>query len=118
MTSRPRPSFRQRPAKEAAIRKTGMPFAATTREGNERGEIAPSGLRAGSLAHAAHTFSPVGESALLGLASITVRSPAIRDGSTRRWFESTDAFFAPRVMPGTDDPSMPGSSTDSAVDGS
>jgi len=35
-----------------------MPFAATTREGNERGEIAPSGLRAGSLAHAAHTFSP------------------------------------------------------------
>jgi len=58
ITSRPRPSFRRRPAKEAAIRKTGMPLAATTREGNERGEIAPSGLRAGSLAHAAHTFSP------------------------------------------------------------
>jgi len=37
----------------------------------------------------------VGESALLGLASITVRSPAIRDGSTRRWFESTDAFVTP-----------------------
>jgi len=57
-TSRPRPSFRRRPAKSAAIRKTGMSSAATTREGNERGEIAPSGLRAGSLAHAAHTFSP------------------------------------------------------------
>jgi hypothetical protein len=38
-------------------------------------------------------FVPIsGESALLGLASATVRSPAIRDGSTRRWFESTDAF--------------------------
>jgi len=58
MTSRPRPSFERRTAKRAAFQKTGMPFAATTREGNERGEIAPSGLRAGSLAHAAHTFSP------------------------------------------------------------
>jgi len=57
-TSRPRPSFRQRPAKRAAFRKTGMPSTATTREGNVRGEIALSGPRAGSLAHAAHTFSP------------------------------------------------------------
>jgi len=57
-TSRPRPSFRQRPAKSAAIQKTGMPSSVTTREGNGRGRFDPSGLRAGSLAHAAHTFSP------------------------------------------------------------
>jgi len=69
-----------------------MPLAAATHEGIVREEIALSGLRAGSLAHAAHTFSPIGESALLGIASVMVRSPAIRDGSTRRWFESTDAF--------------------------
>jgi len=62
-------------------------------------------------------FPQDGESALLGIASFTVRSPAIRERSTRRWFESTDTFFTPVVMPGTDDPSMPGSSTDSAVDG-
>jgi len=35
-TSRPRSSFRQRPAKSAAIRKTGMPSSVTTREGNSR----------------------------------------------------------------------------------
>jgi len=62
-----------------------MPSTATTREGNEREEIALPGLRAGSLAHAAHTFSPDGESALKGIASVTVRSPAIRDVPTRRW---------------------------------
>jgi hypothetical protein len=32
-SDRPRPSFRQRPAKSAAFQKTGMPFTATTREG-------------------------------------------------------------------------------------
>jgi hypothetical protein len=32
-TDRPRPSFRQRPAKSATFPKTGMPFTATTREG-------------------------------------------------------------------------------------
>jgi hypothetical protein len=57
-TDRPRPSFRQRPAKSAAFQTTRMPFTATTREGVSREGIAPSGLRAGSLAHAAHTFSP------------------------------------------------------------
>jgi len=61
ITSRPRPSFRRHSAKRAAFRKTGMPSAATTHEGNERGGFDPSGLRAGSLAHAAHTFSPRGE---------------------------------------------------------
>jgi hypothetical protein len=58
ITSRPRPPFQRRTAKHATFQKTGMPFAATTHEGELRGEISLSGLRAGSLAHAAHTFSP------------------------------------------------------------
>jgi len=37
-------------------------------------------------------FPQAGESALKGIASVTVRSPAIRDGSLRGGFESTDAF--------------------------
>jgi hypothetical protein len=65
-----------------------------------------------------HFFPQMGRVPLLGIASVTVRSPAIRDCSTRRWVESTDAFFTPRVTPGTDDPSVPSGSTDSAVDGS
>lgn len=58
LTDRPRPSFRRCPAKSDAFQKAGMPFTATTREGMPREGIAPSGLHAGSLAHAAHTFSP------------------------------------------------------------
>jgi len=86
----------RRTAKRAAFQKTGMPWAATTHEGDLREEISLSGLRAGSLAHAAHTFSPSLWKVLwLGIASVTVRSPTIRDGSTRRWFESTDAFLTP-----------------------
>jgi hypothetical protein len=101
-----------------------MPLAATTREGTLLRALVAEGLllprpHAGSLAHAVHTLSPsLGRVLLLDIASVTVRSPAIRDDSTRRWFESTDAFITPLVMPGTDDPSMPGSSTDLAVDGS
>lgn len=95
-----------------------MPSAATTREGMLRGEIALSGLRAGSPAHAAHTFSP-GWGECFGWALQVSRYGHPRSvTSTRRWFESTDAFLTPLVMPGTDDPSMPGSSIDSAVDGS
>jgi hypothetical protein len=33
LTDRPRPSFRQHPAKDAAFQRTRMPFTATTREG-------------------------------------------------------------------------------------
>jgi hypothetical protein len=118
MTSRPRPSFRRHPAKEAAIRKTGMPFAATTREGNVRGEIALSGLRAGSLAHAAHTFSPGWGECFEGHCkchgavtreSVTVPSA---DGSRVQ-----TPFLLSLLVPGTDDPSTPESSTDLAVDG-
>jgi len=56
LTDRPRPSFQRRPAKGAAFQKTRMPFTITPREGIRLREgIAPSGLRAGSPAHAAHT---------------------------------------------------------------
>ena len=59
LTDRPRPSFQRRPAKGAAFQKTRMPFTITPREGIRLREgIAPSGLRAGSPAHAAHTLSP------------------------------------------------------------
>jgi hypothetical protein len=124
ITSRPRSPFQRRTAKRAAFQKTGMPFAATTREGillrnSCRRRIAPPApSRRLSRSRRPHFFPISGGVLCLGLASVTVRSPAIRDGSTRRWFESTDAFVTPLVMPGTDDPSMPGSSTDLAVDGS
>jgi len=87
-TDRPRPSFRRRPAKSAAFQKTGMPSTVTTREGVCRGEIAPSGLRAGSLAHAAHTFSTYwGKVFLMGIARSRCGHPRIRER-----LESTDAF--------------------------
>jgi len=87
-----------------------------TRRSRSSGGKRSSGLRAGSPAHAAHTFSPgLGESALDGHCKATVRSPA---GSVTG-FESTDAFVTRRndAAPGTDDPSTPASSTDPAVDG-
>jgi hypothetical protein len=77
LTDRPRPSFQRRPAKGAAFQKTRMPFTITPREGIRLREgIAPSGLRAGSPAHAAHTWSPAGTVLLIGHCEVTVRSPA------------------------------------------
>ena len=56
--------------------------------GKHRGEIAPSGLHAGSLAHAAHTFSPsLGNVFVDGHCEVTVQSPA----GPRR-FESAGTF--------------------------
>jgi hypothetical protein len=76
----PRPPFQRRPAKSAAFQATGMPFTITTREGQleeRRGRIAPSGLHAGSLAHAAHTFSSGRRKVFLdGPCKVTVQSPA------------------------------------------
>jgi len=92
---RPRPSFWRRPAKGAAFLKARMSSTATTREGIIRGEIAPSGLRAGSPAHAAHTLSSRGgQCCLIGHCEVTVRSPAVRDG-----FESADAFCYSLELP-------------------
>jgi len=70
-----------------------MSFTVTSREGSlSRGGIAPSGLRAGSLAHAAHTLAPgCGDSvldwALQGHGAVTRKVRAL---------ESTDAFFTRR----------------------
>ena len=89
---RPRSSFRRRPAKSAAFRKTGMPSTVTTREGICRGRIAPSGLRASSLAHAAHTSSPErGQClrwALQGHGAVTRGSVTTRE--YRRLFDSLE----------------------------
>lgn len=82
LSDRPRPSFRRRTAKRAAFRKTGMPFTVTTREGmvSCRGGIAPSGLRADSPAHAAHTYSPKrGECSLMGIARSRCGHPRVRE---------------------------------------
>jgi len=57
-----------------------------------------------------------GESALKGLASVTVRSPALRDGSSADDSRVQTPFQLAEIAPGTDDPSTPESSTDSAVD--
>jgi hypothetical protein len=119
-TSRPRPPFQRRPAKSAAFQKTGMPLAATTREGNSCAERLLSPALTPALPLTPPTLFPqVGESALFGhcKTSRCGHPRSIRDHSTRRWFESTDAFSTLSVMPGADDPSMPESSTGSAVDG-
>jgi hypothetical protein len=82
-TGRPRSAFRQSPAKSSAFPKTGMPFTASNakvlalREG-----IAPSGLRAGPLSHAAHTcFSVWKEVLLMGIARSRCGHPRVRDGN-------------------------------------
>ena len=92
-TDRPRPSFRRRPAKGAAFQKARMPSTATTREGMSRGEIAPSGLRADSLAHAAHTLTSrtrtvLFDWALRGHGAVTRGSVTVRE--CRRLFDSLE----------------------------
>jgi hypothetical protein len=88
ITSRPRPPFQRHTAKRAAFQKTGMPVAATTRKGfglanSCRRRIAPPApSRRLSRSRHPHFFHISVEGALLGIASVTVRSPAIRDGSS------------------------------------
>jgi len=76
-------------------------------------------LRAGSLAHAAHTLSPGwGECFVWALQvsqcghprSVTVHPQMVR--------EYRRLFLPSEDTPGTDDPSAPVSSSDAAVDGS
>jgi hypothetical protein len=102
-----------------------MPLAATTREGFGFSEFfVAEGLlllrpHAGSLAHATHTFSTSLWKVLCRVLQVSrCGHPRSVTVPARSWFESTVAFFTPLLMPGTDDPSMPGGSTDSAVDGS
>jgi hypothetical protein len=84
-----------------------------TRRMNLREGIAPSGLRAGSLAHAAHTFSPEG--------SVFLKGPCKGHGAVTRGSVTTTRVQTPflpvgTAVPGTDDPSTPTGSTSSAVD--
>jgi hypothetical protein len=70
-----------------------MPFTVTDAKELVREGIAPSGLRAGSLAHAAHTFSPEGRVFLKGHCK---GHGAVTRGSVTaavRQLESADAFF-------------------------
>jgi len=87
---RPRPSFQRPPAKGTVFQTTRMPFTVTPREGFiVREGNNPSGLRAGSLAHAAPTFSPGwGEWFLMGIARSRCGHPRIRDR-----LESADTFI-------------------------
>jgi len=66
-TDRPRPPFRRRPAKSAAFQKARMSSTDTTRAVSR--SLRSSTPHAGSLAHAAHTFSPErGEVLWMGIA--------------------------------------------------
>ena len=109
-----RPAFRRRPAKNAAFQKTGMPFTVTTREGidSRRDAIPPAFAPALSLTPP--TRSPqAGESALdRALQGHGAVTRGVRDYSRVQ-----TPFVSRWIAPGTDDPSTPASSTDSAVDG-
>jgi hypothetical protein len=101
-TSRPRSSFQRRTAKRAAFRKTGMPSAATTREGAffRSFFLSPRDCSLDAFAPALSLTPPtlfpqLGESALLGIASVRVRSPAIHDGSTTQVVREYRRFFYP-----------------------
>jgi len=77
--------------------------------------IAPSGLRAGSPAHAAHTWSSGEDCAFRTLQGHGAVTRGFRDYSLRNSRVQTP--FRPALIPapGTDDPSTKASSTDSAV---
>ena len=64
------------PRRASPSRRPGCLSPPRPRRNDSREGIAPSGLRVGSPAHAAHTFSPGGESAFDGHCKATVRSPA------------------------------------------
>jgi len=74
-TDRPRPSFRQRPAKSATFQKTRMPSTATTREGDIAERLLPPALTP-ALPLTPPTPYPLGEGAFDGHCKVTVRSPA------------------------------------------
>ena len=118
-TGRPRSTFRQNPAKGPAFPKTGMPFTASNAKVLAlRGGIAPSCLRAGSLAHAAHTwFSFRREVLLMGIARSRCSHLRLRDMNPAGFRECRRLLYPLiQTVPGTDDPSTPASSSVSTVD--
>jgi hypothetical protein len=101
-TDRPRSAFRRHPAKETAIPQTGMPFHRHDRKGSPP-RITPRRLPCAGPSLTPPTRSPLGRGAFTGLASTTVRSPAIRGlRETSRLYNLLDFY-----VPGTDDPSTP-----------
>jgi len=120
ITSRPRPPFRAAHREACRLPEDRDAFRRHDTRGNCcRGEIAPSGPHAGSLAHATHTFSTSLWKVLCRVLQVSrCGHPRSVTVPARSWVESTDTFFTHSSMPGTDDPSMPVGSTDSAVDGS
>jgi hypothetical protein len=74
--------------------------------------LLPSGLRAGSPAHAAHTWSPGEDCAFRTLQGHGAVTRGFRDflSGVQSPFQLSGI-----LVPGTDDPSTPASSTDSAV---
>jgi hypothetical protein len=65
-----------------------MPFTVTNAKEGQREGITPSGLRAGSLAHAAHTRRSSRSVFLMGIARSRCGHPLFRER-----LESADAFF-------------------------
>jgi hypothetical protein len=80
MADRPRPSFERRPAKGAAVPKTGMPFTVTTREGAFFAEESLPPAFAPALSLTPPTRFPQGGDVFFdGHCKVTLRSPANRD---------------------------------------
>lgn len=109
---RPRPVFRRVPAKETGFPQAGMPDTATLRPLSTR--LLPPEVRRRPPAHAAqHVFPRLGKGALTGIASATLRSPAMHDVR-----ECEHLFYLlVLLVPGTDDPSTPTGSDSAAVCG-
>jgi hypothetical protein len=104
ITSRPRPPFQRHTAKRAAFQKTGMPLAATTREGFGFSEFfVAEGLlllrpHAGSLAHATHTFSTSLWKVLCRVLQVSrCGHPRFRDGSSSQLVREYRHLFYPLV---------------------
>jgi hypothetical protein len=89
---RPRPAFHRLPAKGTDFPRTGMPFTATFRPLSTG--LPLRAVRKRSPAHAAqHVFPRLGKGDRKGLASVTLRSPAMRDVR-----EYEHLFYLPELL--------------------
>ena len=86
------------PRRAAPSRRPGCLSPSRTRRMYEREGMAPSGLRSGALAHAAHTVPEKGIVLWLGIASLTGRSPAVRDSRECRRLCDSLAFLRAWAM--------------------